>query len=553
MVFRVRNSTALSAIRTDPPNAGCVSFRAGAFVAPRLELDGAVRDDDVERRPDGALGELDLAPMGAHQFGRDREAQPGAAGARRALEGLEQMLARLGGEAGAGVGDVDDHHRAFAPAGDADLVARRVVGLARLQRLHGVAGEVDQHAQQLIVVGVDHQAAFDRADPADPPVGLQVEGLAHLLDQCREPDHLPVGSRFLCAPIGQRRLAEIDRALERAHQLGREALHARVGQMRQAVGNELGRSQQVAQIMVDLRHRQSERREPVLLLQHRGDVLLHGAELALGDADLVLPARQRDDARGVFRVGAERDHIDGDAMHRPHEHVMQREIEEHRRDRGDDQRYHQDVARIAPHRLAQGSFVDHDLEEIAAHRGRTDDPHDVAVLAEQQRLEGFDDRRHHRQIAHVDVLADLLSDVAGGEHPALLVDPHRHHVGADAFEQLLRQALHHHVFRRFLEHDRRRMGGGQAVVEPSDPEAGDRGDVEDYLRQHDGHDGEAEQLAGQPQPRAPARGGSGALVRVLALGGLAKHESIQPLISQPRRRNQTMMRLSSGLVKRPVK
>src|SRR4029077_11758816 len=114
MIFRVRNSAALSAIRTDPPNAGCVSLRAGALVAPRIEFDGAVRDDDVERRPDGAFGEADLAPMGAHELGRDGETQPGAAGARRALECFEQMLARLGGEAGPGVGDLDHHHRALA-------------------------------------------------------------------------------------------------------------------------------------------------------------------------------------------------------------------------------------------------------------------------------------------------------------------------------------------------------------------------------------------------------------------------------------------------------
>ena len=39
--------------------------------------------------------------------------------------------------------------------------------------------------------------------------------------------------------------------------------------------------------MIDLRHGESERGEPVLLLQHRGEVGLHRGEFALGDADLV--------------------------------------------------------------------------------------------------------------------------------------------------------------------------------------------------------------------------------------------------------------------------
>src|SRR5258705_8731044 len=110
MIFWLLDSAARSAIRTNPQMPGGICLRPGALVAPRIELDGAVRDDDVERRPDGALGELDLAPMGAHQLGRDRQPQPGAAGAGRALGGLEQMLARLGGKSGGGVVELDERH-----------------------------------------------------------------------------------------------------------------------------------------------------------------------------------------------------------------------------------------------------------------------------------------------------------------------------------------------------------------------------------------------------------------------------------------------------------
>src|SRR5690242_20999692 len=53
----------------------------------------------------------------------------------------------------------------------------------------------------------------------------------------------------------------------------------RVGQAEQAVGDQLRRGEQVAQVVVDLRHREPERREVALLLQHRGKVALHRAEL----------------------------------------------------------------------------------------------------------------------------------------------------------------------------------------------------------------------------------------------------------------------------------
>ena len=103
--------------------------------------------------------------------------------------------------------------------------------------------------------------------------------------------------------------------------------------------------------MVDLRHREPKRREPGLLLQHRGDVALHGRQLALGGADLVAAPGRHDDTGGVFRLRAKRRHVGGDPSQRPHEQVMQREIHQRRRDARDQQREHQDVDRVAQHRL----------------------------------------------------------------------------------------------------------------------------------------------------------------------------------------------------------
>src|SRR6185437_9022701 len=65
-------------------------------VAMGVELDRAIRNGEAEGRADGAVDKIDVAAMCAHQLGRDRETEAGAAGAGRALERFEQMLAGLG-------------------------------------------------------------------------------------------------------------------------------------------------------------------------------------------------------------------------------------------------------------------------------------------------------------------------------------------------------------------------------------------------------------------------------------------------------------------------
>ena len=163
------------------------------------------------------------------------------------------------------------------------------------------------------------------------------------------------------------------------------------GRVDQAIREELRRAEQVAQIVVDLGHREPKRGQPALLLQRRGELGLHGGELALGGADLVDAAGRHDDAVGIFRVGAERGHIAGDPPHRPHEQIMQRQIDEGRGDAGDEQRDQQQVDRIAQHRLAQRRLVHNDLDKVAAHRRRADDAHHV-IFGVEHHLERIDDR-----------------------------------------------------------------------------------------------------------------------------------------------------------------
>ena len=95
----------------------------GAGAAMGGKLHGAIRNGEPQRRADRALDQTDFAAMRTHELGSDGKPEPGTAGAGRTLERLEQMRARLFGEAGAGVGNLDHDHRAFTTAGDADLVA----------------------------------------------------------------------------------------------------------------------------------------------------------------------------------------------------------------------------------------------------------------------------------------------------------------------------------------------------------------------------------------------------------------------------------------------
>ena len=181
-------------------------------------------------------------------------------------------------------------------------------------------------------------------------------------------DHAAVGGGLLGPAIGQRRLAERDGALQRAHQFRREALHPRIGHAGELVGQQLRGRQQVAQIMVDLGDREAKGGEPALLMQHRHQVALHVAQFALGHADLVAALAGHDDPRRTFRILVKGDQARGQPPHRPHEQIMQRQIDQRRGQHRDHQRDQQQVAGKPVHRLAQRRLVDHDLDELRAAR-----------------------------------------------------------------------------------------------------------------------------------------------------------------------------------------
>ena len=135
---------------------------------------------------------------------------------------------------------------------------------------------------------------------------------------------------------------------------------------------------------------------------------------------------------------------------------------------------------------------------------------DRLVAALQHDFERIDDRRPHRHRAHVDVMIDLRRQIGAGQQAALLAHLDGDRARADAAEDLPRQRIRHHARGRGIEHQRGGIRRRQPVVEPVDPEIGDRGHVDQHFRDHHQRNREQQQLAGQAEP--PRTGSAFALL-----------------------------------------
>ena len=158
--------------------------------------------------------------------------------------------------------------------------------------------------------------------------------LPHELAEVEPP---PVGRLLARGAVGQGRLAELDRPVERRDQARGEALRERIGNCRQAVGNELRRRQHVAQVVIDARDRHAELGKTLALREFVGQRTLHRRQRGFGSADLVVTSARGDHARDVLRVFAEGDDVGGEPAHRPQHHLPQGRPEH----AGDDRRDHQ--------------------------------------------------------------------------------------------------------------------------------------------------------------------------------------------------------------------
>ena len=187
------------------------------------------------------------------------------------MERLENVRRLFRRKAGAAVADLDQRDVVGADRREADRRRAAVLRAAVAQHLGGVAAEVLDHP--LHVVGIGEKLEFRR----------NVDGVSDRARRCsasavstiwrtssRRSKRRRRRRLFAPAAVGERRLAEQDGAVERRHQPRRETLGERIGDGRQAVGNELRGREHVAQVVVDARDRHAELGQPLALAAARG-------------------------------------------------------------------------------------------------------------------------------------------------------------------------------------------------------------------------------------------------------------------------------------------
>ena len=218
-------------------------------------------------------------------------------------------------------------------------------------------------------------------------------------------------------------------------------------------------------------------------------------------------AGRRNDAIGIFRIGAKRHHVGGDAAHRPHEHVMQRQIDQRRGDAGDHQRQQQNVDRIAQHRLAQRRLVHDQFDIFAAHRRRTDHAHHVvAGVGIEHHPERIDDRVEGVDVAHVEIVADRRRHVVDRQHAPARAHLHGDGAGADRIRGSAWRArpTPRRSARRRAPAPRYRRWPARSLSQ-FDAEIGDRRHIDQHFRDHHEQDREDEELSRKTEARRPDR------------------------------------------------
>ncbi len=256
---------------------------------------------------------------------------------------------------------------------------------------------------------------------------------------------------------------------------------------------------------------------------------------------------------------AERRHVGGDPAQRPHEQVMQREIDQRR---GDRRRSAATAAGCCSEKRSIASRSGFSSSMISTNSppiGAGPTTRMTSASLREQRVEGVDDGA----VPATRRACRCRWSTAGGisvdrEQAALLAHLHGDRARADRVEDLARHRLRHHAARRRLEHQRGGVGGGQAVVQPVQPEIGDRRHIDQHFRDHHEQDREDEQLAGQAQARHARAGRSfrrrGSIRRSGRIRSAGRSRRVgHRRQSHPKRRSKPMMRRTQGLVKLGVK
>ena len=176
----------------------------------------------------------------------------------------------------------------------------------------------------MVRIGVDAEPRRNVDVVVDRDVVFGCPRLDDLAHQLAEVELAARRGKLPARAIGQRRLTELDRAIERRDQTRRQSLGKRIGDRREAIRDQLRGAQDVAQVMIDARNRHAEFGQPLALRQLMGERPLHDGERRLGAADLVSPPGRRDHPRRVLGTLAEGDDVGREPAHRLKHHAPQR-------------------------------------------------------------------------------------------------------------------------------------------------------------------------------------------------------------------------------------
>src|SRR5262245_33808319 len=192
--LKVRAGKKVSLTRRNCQSTGNAPL--GRWPLPRPGSGGAIGDLDDEHGAKLRVAQANDAAVRGDELVRHRQAEAGAALAGRALEGLEQVGARLLWHARPVVADLDGDARALALCRNLDPTPDR---LAQLDCLQGIATEVAQDAEQLIAVGIDPELGFHRNRPIDGTLAWQTKTVGHFRNQRRQAHQFATGRRFFGA------------------------------------------------------------------------------------------------------------------------------------------------------------------------------------------------------------------------------------------------------------------------------------------------------------------------------------------------------------------
>jgi hypothetical protein len=316
-------------------------------------------------------------------------------------------------------------------------------------------------------------------------------------DQRRQKKARALRRAFFGAAIAQRVGGELDGAVERVHQPGGHALDHRIVQPLQPFRGDLGAGEDIAQIVLDLGDRQSQRGQPGFLLQKAVKLALHGGELALGGADFVAARGGLQDARRVFRIVAEMDHGGGDALHRPHQDEIEADKDQKRGQQRNEERERQRPGGELKQRRADRVFVRHHHNAAArAEFGHGVDADDPAGRREER-------ADHVLDLLDQIGLAAIIDRLDGrrlGAHKKELVlaaPPQDHGLDAGTGEQLQAQGGGQLLAGGFGEGQNHQLRGMDAVRQQLMVVTRDRGKIDQGDAQHHEQNGEQEEPSGQ--------------------------------------------------------